>query len=221
MCPKCVQSLNTFWTHFCYFSISNDVSKMCPQYIQKFGHIMDTFWTHFGRILDPSFFMEKLNKCVQSLDTLWTYFGYILSFGHLMDTFWTHFGFGHILDTLWTRFGHFSRISVQNVSEHTLFTSPPSISSPSTLEESEKGMRKRLSALLRQSCASPQSAKRAARRIASGPDSKLKVGVRESVSPSVRYGPEGVEVRSSLDQRPSKVGQPLLISRCRKGAHEI
>ena len=70
-------------------------------------------------------------------------------------------------------------------------------------------MRKRLSALLRQSCASPQSAKRAARRIASGPDSKLKVGVRESVSPSVRYGPEGVEVRSSLDQRPSKVGQRL------------
>ena len=41
-----------------------------------------------------------------------------------MDIFWTHFGFGHILDTLWTRFGHFSRISVENVSEHTLFTSP-------------------------------------------------------------------------------------------------
>ena len=124
----------------CFWIMIQNVSKMCP----KFGHILDTFlqffhikwcvqnvsiicpkiWTHFGRILDPSFFMEKLNKCVQSLDTLWTYFGYILSFGHLMDIFWTHFGFGHILDILCTRFGHFSRISVQNVSEHTLFTSP-------------------------------------------------------------------------------------------------
>ena len=39
---------------------------------------------HFGHILDTSFLMEKMNKCVQSnyvsklLDTLWTHFGHII-----------------------------------------------------------------------------------------------------------------------------------------------
>ena len=73
-------------------------------------------WTHFGHIIFNAKIEQMCPKFGHIMDIFLGTFGVWTCFGQIMDIFLTHLG----LDTLWTDYGHFSKISVQNVSIHTL-----------------------------------------------------------------------------------------------------
>ena len=124
---KCVQNVSKIWTHFGHTFAIFPYQMMCPKCVHNISKNLDTLWTHFGRILDAFWNHHFLWKNWTNVFKVWTHYGHI--FGHIwsLDMFWTDyghifdtFGFGHIMDRLWTYYGHFSKISVQNVSIHTL-----------------------------------------------------------------------------------------------------
>ena len=77
ICPKCAQTLGTFWSHVQNWALFGHILDMCPNLGQllvaywAYTQTLGTFWSHFGHFL--------------CLDRFWT------CFGHIKDTFWSHF----------------------------------------------------------------------------------------------------------------------------------
>ena len=80
-------NLDIFWTFFqqqkklskVIFDVQN-MSKICPIYVQKVSNLLDTLLTYFGHIFCNQYSVQNMSIDVSKT---WTHFG------HNLDTFWT------------------------------------------------------------------------------------------------------------------------------------
>ena len=117
------------WTHFGHALVTFQHSFTSWWHVQNVPKVLVTFRSLFGHFCAscPKV-VQNVPKPIWSLGIFWSSVKYLDTFWHRLVIFlgtcwvWSHFGYG--LVAFWTHFVHILVFCDQNVTIHTLFTSP-------------------------------------------------------------------------------------------------